>query len=89
MRVPVNRHTTITLVTPSTALPSDQPINEMDPEVTPCHSPTPPSMHIHTKLTHANRRAHRAARSHPASRSHTVAGLAAAQHPSSHAPTDG
>jgi hypothetical protein len=69
VREPVNRHTTIRLAKPSTALPSAQPIREMEPATNPCHRHTAPSTHIHSRLAHASQRAQRAARSQSASRS--------------------
>jgi len=70
LREPVNRHTTMRLAKPSTALPSAHPIKEIEPATNPCQRPITPSAHIHSRLAHASQRAQRAARS--VSRSHTT-----------------
>src|ERR1700694_106373 len=68
VREPVNRHTTMTLARPSTALPSAQPVSAIEPTNNRCHSPTAPSISTQARLTPASHRAHLAARCHPASR---------------------
>jgi hypothetical protein len=68
VREPLKRQITIALASPSGALPSAHPVNAIDPTARPCHSPMAPSLSITTKLSQANRRAHRALRCHPASR---------------------
>jgi hypothetical protein len=75
VRDPVNRHTTMTLARPSTALPSAQPVSAIEPAVRPCHSPTAPSMPIQARPIQASARAQRAARCHPASRTTGIASV--------------
>ena len=64
VREPVKRQTTITLASPSIALPSAQPTKAIEPAAKPAASPTPPSAIIQASDAQASQRAYRAARSH-------------------------
>jgi hypothetical protein len=68
MRAPVNRQTTMMLASPSTALPSAQPVKAIDPAVMPATKPTAPSAVIQAREAQASKRACRVYRSQRSSR---------------------